>query len=182
VRSGHGAPAYPGVGCFFCLLCSGPWERWRATGQVVPVTTPRRDGLLDIPEPGDRVLTDCVTTSLLFFLRSIAFCHVVQSYTDSQRPASYIYHREAIRPREDAFCQGITELPRAFVPIRRELGAGWGMEKRKLQIAREHPLLVVCEYCNMQFSSGDSPLAKSDIQAQFNAHKCERKAQRSSKA
>jgi hypothetical protein len=56
------------------------------------------------------------------------------------------------------------------------------MEKRKLQIAREHPLLVVCEYCNMQFSSGDSPLAKSDIQAQFNAHKCERKAQRSSKA
>jgi hypothetical protein len=27
------------------------------------------------------------------------------------------------------------------------------MEKRKLRIVRDHPLLGICEYCNMQFSA-----------------------------
>ena len=48
------------------------------------------------------------------------------------------------------------------------------MAKRKLRIVREHPLLGVCEYCNMQFPDGDRPIAKSSIQEQFNAHKCKR--------
>jgi hypothetical protein len=48
------------------------------------------------------------------------------------------------------------------------------MAKRKLRIVREHPLLGICEYCNIQFSGSESQLAKSDIQEQFNAHKCER--------
>jgi len=45
--------------------------------------------------------------------------------------------------------------------------------KRQIRIVHEHPLLAICEYCNLQFSGGDSPLAKSDLQAQFNAHNCE---------
>jgi len=40
-------------------------------------------------------------------------------------------------------------------------------------IVQKHPLLAICEYCNMQFSGADSQLAKSDLQAQFNAHRCE---------
>ena len=31
--------------------------------------TPRRDALLDIPESGDRIITDRITTSHLFFFR-----------------------------------------------------------------------------------------------------------------
>ena len=49
-----------------------------------------------------------------------------------------------------------------------------GLGKRRLRVVRESPLLGVCEYCNMQFSSGESQLAKSDIQVQFNEHKCKR--------
>ncbi len=45
--------------------------------------------------------------------------------------------------------------------------------KRQIRIVHEHPLIAICEYCNMQFSGADSQLAKSDLQAQFNAHKCE---------
>jgi hypothetical protein len=33
-------------------------------------------------------------------------------------------------------------------------------------------MLGICEYCNKQFSSGDSQLARSNIQAQFNTHTC----------
>jgi hypothetical protein len=39
---------------------------------------------------------------------------------------------------------------------------------------RESPLLGICEYCNKQFSGSESRLAKSDIQMQFNVHKCKR--------
>jgi hypothetical protein len=48
------------------------------------------------------------------------------------------------------------------------------MEKRKLRIVRGHPLLGICEYCNVQFSSGLMPIeaAKDDIQELFNVHKC----------
>jgi hypothetical protein len=46
------------------------------------------------------------------------------------------------------------------------------MAKRKLRIVRELPMLGICEYCNMQFSGTESQLAKSDIQMQFNTHKC----------
>ena len=46
------------------------------------------------------------------------------------------------------------------------------MSRRRLWITSEHPLLGTCEYCTMQFSGGESPLAKSDIQQQFYAHKC----------
>ena len=46
------------------------------------------------------------------------------------------------------------------------------MPKRKLRIVRENPLLGICEYCNKQFSGSESRLAKSDIQMQFNMHKC----------
>jgi len=45
--------------------------------------------------------------------------------------------------------------------------------KRQIMIVQKHPLLAICEYCNMQFSGADSQLAKSDLQAQFNAHRCE---------
>ena len=48
------------------------------------------------------------------------------------------------------------------------------MPERKLRIVREHPLLGICEYCNMQFLGNQNQLAKSDIQEQFNVHKCER--------
>jgi hypothetical protein len=48
------------------------------------------------------------------------------------------------------------------------------MAKRKLRIVRDHPLLGICEYCNVQFSSGLMPIeaAKDDIQERFNVHKC----------
>jgi hypothetical protein len=45
--------------------------------------------------------------------------------------------------------------------------------KRQIRIVQKHPLQAICEYCSMQFSGGESQLAKSDLQAQFNAHKCE---------
>ncbi len=50
------------------------------------------------------------------------------------------------------------------------------MPKRKLRLVRDHPLLGICEYCNMQFSSGLMPVeaAKEDIQERFNVHKCKR--------
>lgn len=50
------------------------------------------------------------------------------------------------------------------------------MAKRKLRIVRDHPLLGICEYCNMQFSCGLMPIeqAKDDIQERFNVHKCKR--------
>jgi hypothetical protein len=50
------------------------------------------------------------------------------------------------------------------------------MAKRKLRIVRDHPLLGICEYCNIQFSSGLMPIeqAKDDIQDRFNVHKCKR--------
>jgi hypothetical protein len=49
------------------------------------------------------------------------------------------------------------------------------MAKRNLRIVRDHPLLGICEYCNMQFSCGLMPIeaAKDDIQERFNAHECE---------
>ncbi|MGD0930400.1 MAG: hypothetical protein ABR902_07100 [Candidatus Korobacteraceae bacterium] len=40
-------------------------------------------------------------------------------------------------------------------------------------MVHEHPLLAICEYCNLQVSGADDQLANSDLQAQFNAHKCE---------
>ena len=48
------------------------------------------------------------------------------------------------------------------------------MAKRKLRIVRDHPLLGICEYCNMQFSCGLMPVeaAREDIQERFNVHKC----------
>jgi hypothetical protein len=46
--------------------------------------------------------------------------------------------------------------------------------ERTLRIVRGTPLLGICENCNMQFSGGLSQLAKSDIQQQFNLHKCKR--------
>ncbi len=46
------------------------------------------------------------------------------------------------------------------------------MAKRKLRVVQEHPLLGFCEYCNMQFSSGDGQLARSSVQQQFDAHEC----------
>ena len=51
------------------------------------------------------------------------------------------------------------------------------MAKRKLRIVRDHPLLGICEYCNVHFSSGLMPIeaAKDDIQERFNVHKCKRK-------
>jgi hypothetical protein len=51
------------------------------------------------------------------------------------------------------------------------------MAKRKLRFVRDHPLLGICEYCNMQFSSGLMPIeeAEDDIQERFNVHKCERR-------
>ena len=54
------------------------------------------------------------------------------------------------------------------------------MAKRKLRIVRDHPLLGICEYCNIQFSSGLMPIeqAKDDIQERFNVHKCKREARR----
>ena len=53
------------------------------------------------------------------------------------------------------------------------------MPKRSLRIVkrvRNVPVLGVCEQCNAQFS-GDPNRgnAQSAIQAQFNAHKCEKK-------
>ncbi len=50
------------------------------------------------------------------------------------------------------------------------------MPERNLRIVRDHPLLGICEYCNMQFPSGLMPIeaAKDDIQERFNVHKCER--------
>jgi len=45
--------------------------------------------------------------------------------------------------------------------------------KRQIRVVHKHPLLAICEYCKMEFSGGDAQLAKSDVQAQFNAHKCE---------
>lgn len=50
------------------------------------------------------------------------------------------------------------------------------MAERNLRIERDHPLLGICENCNMQFSSGLMPVeaAKADIQERFNVHKCER--------
>jgi hypothetical protein len=50
------------------------------------------------------------------------------------------------------------------------------MAKRKLRIVRDHPLLGICEYCNIQFSSGLMPIeqAKDDIKERFNVHKCKR--------
>jgi hypothetical protein len=50
------------------------------------------------------------------------------------------------------------------------------MAKRKLKFVPNHPLLGICEYCNMQFSSGLMPIeaAKDDIQERFNVHKCKR--------
>jgi hypothetical protein len=50
------------------------------------------------------------------------------------------------------------------------------MAKRKLRIVRGHPLLGICEYCNVHFSSGLMPIeaAKDDIQERFNVHKCKR--------
>ena len=52
----------------------------------------------------------------------------------------------------------------------------WVMPKRNLRIVkrvRNVPVLGICEYCNAQFS-GDPGRgnAQSDIQEQFNAHKC----------
>jgi hypothetical protein len=46
------------------------------------------------------------------------------------------------------------------------------MPRRRLWITGEKPLLGVCEYCRTQFCGGESQLGKSDLQAQFNAHKC----------
>jgi len=48
------------------------------------------------------------------------------------------------------------------------------MAKRNLRIVRETPLLSICEYCYMRFSSEVMPseAAKCDIRAQFNVHKC----------
>lgn len=46
------------------------------------------------------------------------------------------------------------------------------MPKRRLWITCEDPLIGMCEYCNTKFSGGQSQLAKSDIQEQFNRHKC----------
>ncbi len=46
--------------------------------------------------------------------------------------------------------------------------------KRSLRIVQGTPLLGICQICNMQFSGGLSQLAKSDIQQQFNLHKCKR--------
>ena len=45
---------------------------------------------------------------------------------------------------------------------------------RKLRIVLDHPLLGICEYCNMQFHSSLLPVeaAKDDIQERFNVHKC----------
>lgn len=43
------------------------------------------------------------------------------------------------------------------------------MAKRKLRIVRESPKLGVCEYSNAQFSG-----TNSEIQKQFESHKCER--------
>jgi hypothetical protein len=50
------------------------------------------------------------------------------------------------------------------------------MAKRKLRIVRDHPLLGICEYCNMQFSCGLMPVeaAREDIQERFTVHKCKR--------
>ena len=48
------------------------------------------------------------------------------------------------------------------------------VSKRRLRIVRKRPLLGVCEYCNMQFSGGDSGLTKSSVEEQFEAHKCKR--------
>jgi hypothetical protein len=50
------------------------------------------------------------------------------------------------------------------------------MPKRKLRIVRDHPLLGICEYCNMQFSSGLMLIeqAKDDIQERFNVPVCGR--------
>ena len=48
------------------------------------------------------------------------------------------------------------------------------VSKRRLRIVSKCPLLGVCEYCNMQFSGGDSRLTKSSVQEQFEAHKCKR--------
>ena len=49
------------------------------------------------------------------------------------------------------------------------------MAKRNLRIERDHPLLGICEHCNAHFSCGLMPVeaAKDDIQARFDAHKCE---------
>lgn len=47
--------------------------------------------------------------------------------------------------------------------------------KRKLRIVGENPLLGICEYCNMQFSSLAAPgVATDGIEQQFDAHKCKR--------
>ncbi|HEY5177171.1 MAG TPA: hypothetical protein VII95_16555 [Terriglobales bacterium] len=50
------------------------------------------------------------------------------------------------------------------------------MAKRKLKFVRDRPLLGICEYCNVQFSSGLMPIeaARDDIQERFNVHKCKR--------
>ncbi len=45
--------------------------------------------------------------------------------------------------------------------------------KRQIRMVHEHPLLAICEYCNLQVSGADDQLANSDLQAQFNPHKCE---------
>lgn len=55
------------------------------------------------------------------------------------------------------------------------------MAKRNLRIVkrvRNVPVLGICEQCNAQFS-GDPGHgnAQSAIQGQFNAHKCEKKAE-----
>ncbi len=47
------------------------------------------------------------------------------------------------------------------------------MEKRKLRIVkRTPPVIGVCERCNTQFKS-DVTGSDSEIQAQFDAHKCQ---------
>ncbi len=48
------------------------------------------------------------------------------------------------------------------------------MPKRKLRIVKKSPppAVGVCERCNSQFKSS-LPYFEADIQAQFDAHKCE---------
>ncbi|HZL66625.1 MAG TPA: hypothetical protein VFC29_04765 [Candidatus Limnocylindrales bacterium] len=49
-----------------------------------------------------------------------------------------------------------------------------GHGKTKTSDRARPSLLGICEYCNVQFSSGLMPIeaAKDDIQERFNVHKC----------
>jgi len=72
-------------------------------------------------------------------------------------------------------CSKHTSLDkRARIPAKLLCGKANPMAKRKLRIVRDHPLLAICEYCNMEFSCGLMPIeqAKDDIQERFNVHKC----------